>query len=182
MSSFSSPVPQNHTHSLSHLSLGQSLGQKQPHVDEWEYTVLNFGSELSLRGRLGKYLTAVSVLQVTPTSAPVSSQSTQPNSSSTSTRSSFSYPQNDVLTSNILSSLIKDTQSQQQTQHTNTQNTQNGQNTQTHTQSFILGVEGQGVGELLDCFVFVNADNRDDISSMKYGMTVAIKAPAAKER
>ena len=54
--------------------------------------------------------------------------------------------------------------------------------TQTHTQSFILGVEGQGVGELLDCFVFVNADNRDDISSMKYGMTVAIKAPAAKER
>lgn len=30
----------------------------------------------------------------------------------------------------------------------------------THVQSFLLGVEGQGVGELLDCFVFVNADNR----------------------
>lgn len=32
---------------------------QQPTSDEWEYTVIKFGSEISLRGRLGKYLTVI---------------------------------------------------------------------------------------------------------------------------
>ena len=142
-------------------------GQKQPiHADEWEYTVLNFGSEISLRGRLGKYLTAVPTIasssinqQQSGTSATHSHQQLFEHSSGAgSTRTSFS---------------LGDT-----TGTTNMLNTASHQ----HTQSFSLGVEGQGVGDLLDCFVFVNAENREDISSIKYGMTVALKAPAAKEK
>lgn len=46
----------------------------------------------------------------------------------------------------------------------------------------MLGVEGQGVGDELDMMLFVNADNKDDTGSIKYGDTVALKSPAGKER
>eukprot|EP01038_Epipyxis_sp_PR26KG_P006038 gene6038-8313_t len=48
--------------------------------------------------------------------------------------------------------------------------------------TFSLGAEGQGIGEALDCLNFVNVDKREDNGPVQYGMTVSIKAPAAKER
>jgi hypothetical protein len=123
-------------------------------ADEWEFTVLKFGTEVSLRGRLGKYLTAVPVAQqnaaaqfhLDATKAPAPAQAL--------IAATASNPQQ-----------LNQSQSQPQP-----------------IQSFLLGAEGQGIGEALDCFVFVNAENREDVSPIKYGMTVAIKAPAAKER
>lgn len=49
---------------------------------------------------------------------------------------------------------------------------------------FVLGVEGQGVGDPLDCFSFVSLDGlgRDYKGPLRYGMTVAIRVTAAKER
>lgn len=49
---------------------------------------------------------------------------------------------------------------------------------------YSLGVSGQGIGEPLDCLVFNNLDTKikDDKDYLRYGMTVSIRAPAAKER
>ena len=49
---------------------------------------------------------------------------------------------------------------------------------------FLLGVEGQGVGDPLDCFHFLSLDGlgRDYKGPLRYGMTVAIRVTAAKER
>ena len=48
--------------------------------------------------------------------------------------------------------------------------------------SYFLSVDGQGVGEEFDGLVFVNPDNRDDTGPICYGMPIAVKAPAAKEK
>lgn len=112
---------------------------QQTNTDEWEYTVLKFGSEISLRGRLGKYLTAVPILSpVVPPPPP--QVPSLPNGGST--RSSFSVADNGQVASTVQIAAVQ------------------AQNATQHTQSFLLGVEGQGVGELFDCFHFVNADNR----------------------
>jgi hypothetical protein len=104
----------------------------QPNSDDWEYTVLKFGSEISLRGRLGKYLTAVPILQaVTLPHVQVPALATG------SSRSSFSMADSAQVSSTVPIPPV-----------------------QQHTQAFLLGVEGQGIGELFDSFVFVNADNR----------------------
>lgn len=144
---------------------------QRSHGDEWEYTVLKFGSEISLRGRLGKYLTAVPMLQQTA----ISGAGAQ-------------------LYSNHSSSRERSNSNMSESGHSTAANGVTGTATATpapsaiiqaqlaHTQTFILGVEGQGIGEPLDCFVFVNADIREDVSCIKYGMTVALKVPAAKER
>jgi hypothetical protein len=47
---------------------------------------------------------------------------------------------------------------------------------------FMLGVDGQGVGDELDMLLFINADNKDDTGCIKYGDTVALKSLAGKER
>ena len=115
---------------------------------DWDYTVLKFGTEVSLRGRLGKYLTSVPVLQpAAGTATPLQTSSTTttvpaPVAAAAATAAAAPAP----------------------------------------TKAFLLGVEGQGIGEAFDCFVFVNAENREDISPIRYGMTVSVKAPAAKER
>ena len=106
----------------------------QANSDDWEYTVLKFGSEISLRGRLGKYLTAVPISQPAVSAAPLVPIGIA------STRSSFSVAEN--------------------TQTASSANTQTPAAPVQQMQAFLLGVEGQGVGELFDCFVFVNADNR----------------------
>lgn len=116
---YNSPVPQ------------YTPNNHQSNADDWEYTVLKFGSEISLRGRLGKYLTAVPVLQpvtLPPGQAPVLATA--------SSRSSFSAADSAQASSTAPTPPVQ------------------------HTQAFLLGVEGQGVGELFDSFVFVNADNR----------------------
>ena len=48
--------------------------------------------------------------------------------------------------------------------------------------SFSLGVEGQGIGEDVDCFTLINSDNREDSGPVRYGSTVSVKAAAAKDR
>lgn len=52
------------------------------------------------------------------------------------------------------------------------------------TAPFVLGVEGQGVGDPLDCLNFLSLDSpgRDYRGPLRYGMTVAIKVSAAKDR
>lgn len=47
---------------------------------------------------------------------------------------------------------------------------------------YLLGVDGQGVGEDLDTLLFINAENKDDTGCIRYGDTVALKSPAGKER
>ena len=49
---------------------------------------------------------------------------------------------------------------------------------------FVLGVDGQGVGDPLDCLNFISLDSpgRDFRGPLRYGMTVAIKVSAAKDR
>ena len=47
---------------------------------------------------------------------------------------------------------------------------------------FLLGGNGQGIGEKFECLNFVNLEQREMKGPIKYGTTVAIKAPAAKER
>ena len=46
----------------------------------------------------------------------------------------------------------------------------------------MLGMNGQGVGELEDAFVPINVDNREDISAIKYGSHICLKSMFAKER
>ena len=40
---------------------------------------------------------------------------------------------------------------------------------------FSLGAEGQGVGESLDCFVLVNPESREDTSPVRYGQPIALR-------
>ena len=47
---------------------------------------------------------------------------------------------------------------------------------------YLLGVDGQGVGDEMDTMSFVNADNKDDTGAIRYGDTIALKSPAGKER
>ena len=102
--------------------------------NDWDYTVIKFGTEISLRGRLGKYMTTIP----------------------------FTLPNTPVVTSSTTKSIPIPSIPL--------------------TKAYLLGLDGQGIGEVQDCFVFVNAENRDDISPIRYGMIVSIKAPAAKER
>ena len=48
--------------------------------------------------------------------------------------------------------------------------------------SYLLGVNGQGIGEQVDCLCLVNSDNREDTSTVRYGSTVSLKATYAKDR
>ena len=50
------------------------------------------------------------------------------------------------------------------------------------TMVYALGVKGQGISEPLDELVLVNVEQREDQGAIRYGMTVAVRAPAAKER
>jgi hypothetical protein len=117
---------------------------------------LKFGSEVSLRGRLGKYLTAVPVPQGNAAAASSSAASAQ------------SAPSAGPAPTPATATAAASAQAQAQLAST--------------AKAFLLGVDGQGIGEAQDCFVFVNSENRDDISPIRYGMTVSIKAPGAKER
>eukprot|EP01035_Chromulina_nebulosa_P022363 gene22363-28957_t len=47
---------------------------------------------------------------------------------------------------------------------------------------YIASTKGQGIGELSDCISFINIDKRDDISPIRYGMTVGIKSSSAKDK
>jgi hypothetical protein len=47
---------------------------------------------------------------------------------------------------------------------------------------YLLGVDGQGVGDVLDGLVPVNPEARDDHSCIKYGDRISLRSPAAKER
>ena len=48
--------------------------------------------------------------------------------------------------------------------------------------TYTLAVEGQGIGEEVDCLCFVNSDNREDTSTVRYGSTVSLKSAFAKDR
>jgi hypothetical protein len=50
------------------------------------------------------------------------------------------------------------------------------------TTSFALGMNGQGIGELEDCFVPINVDSKEDSGPIRYGTTVVLKSVYAKER
>lgn len=50
------------------------------------------------------------------------------------------------------------------------------------TTSFALGMNGQGIGELEDCFVPINIDSKEDTGPIRYGTTVVLKSVYAKER
>lgn len=50
------------------------------------------------------------------------------------------------------------------------------------TTSFALGMNGQGIGELEDCFIPINVDSKEDTGPIRYGTTVVIKSIYAKER
>jgi hypothetical protein len=94
--------------------------------DKNDFTTLKYGQEISLRGRFGKYLTA------------------------------------------LRGHLDNDTTIQHQLHSSSV--------------TYHLGVVGQGIGEVLDCLVFINVDKRDHNGPVLFGSTVAIKAPAAMER
>ena len=94
-------------------SLAKNQSEPSP-VDEVDATVLHFGTVCSLRGKLGKYVTAI------------------PSSGGSS--------------------------------------------------EFGVGVDGQGVGDPLDSIVFVNVDSREDAGPIRYGATVCLRAPGAKDR
>ena len=132
-------VPTAGGHSSSNSN--SNSGSNHAGANDWDYTVLKFGTEVSLRGRLGRYLTSVPVLQPAAAGAPGAAAPLLPAPAPAAPPAAAAL-----------------------------------------TKTFLLGVEGQGIGEAFDCFVFVNAENREDISPIRYGMTVAVKAPAAKER
>lgn len=106
---------------------GQASSLSNQPVDEYDATVLHYGVECSLRGRLGKYITAVPLSNVNSTT-------------------------NEALSVDGKGS------------------------------PFAVGIDGQGVGDPLDSMVFINVENRDDASALKYGMTVCVRAPGAKDR
>ncbi len=64
----------------------------------------------------------------------------------------------------------------------NTSSTANNTQKSAASVSYILGVDGQGVGDECDHLTFTNPDSRDDFSSIKYGSVISIKSFAAKER
>ena len=47
---------------------------------------------------------------------------------------------------------------------------------------YLLGVDGQGVGDVLDGVIPVNPEAREDRSCIKYGDCIALRSPAANER
>lgn len=51
-----------------------------------------------------------------------------------------------------------------------------------NTTIYLLGADGQGIGEVTDALQFVNLEQKDSTSPLMYGATVAIKSAAAKER
>lgn len=51
-----------------------------------------------------------------------------------------------------------------------------------NTSIFLLGADGQGVGELTDALQFINLEQKDSTGPIMYGTTIAIKSTAAKER
>lgn len=48
--------------------------------------------------------------------------------------------------------------------------------------TYTLGVDGQGVGEPRDNFIFVNTENKEDLNAVRYGMTVSIRSHYARDR
>ena len=109
--------------------------------DEWELIVIKFGSEISLRGKLGKYLTA-NLSSVTSTVLTTTTDTATTTSSSSSSSLSFKHTN--------LSRALPPVPS----------GPKNGLPLTTTNSSFVLGIDGQGIGDPLDCFVFVNAENR----------------------
>lgn len=99
---------------------------------------MKFGSEISLRGRLGKYLTAL------PTIQPVKPAIQSSSSGGNTPRESSPIVNNQSTSSGAMIPTSGTAPATAQPQ----------------SQAFLLGVEGQGIGEQLDSFVFVNADNR----------------------
>mmetsp|Transcript_6119 Transcript_6119/g.9233 ORF Transcript_6119/g.9233 Transcript_6119/m.9233 type:complete len:1075 (-) Transcript_6119:183-3407(-) len=55
-------------------------------------------------------------------------------------------------------------------------------NPQSTTPVYLLGVDGQGVGEDLDTLVLISADQKENREGIRFGDVVAIKSPAGKER
>lgn len=51
-----------------------------------------------------------------------------------------------------------------------------------NTTIYLLGADGQGIGEVTDALQFVNLEQKDSTAPLMYGATVAIKSAAAKER
>jgi hypothetical protein len=128
-------------------------GANNVEKDSLDYSVVRFGADYVLRGKLGRYLAAV------PTTVAV-----EPIGIST-------HPTKTNASLGISS----------------------------------LEISGQGIGEPIDCLNFINADKkyvqrthqillptlnyfvtlylcREDLGHIRYGSTVAIKSPAAKER
>lgn len=58
----------------------------------------------------------------------------------------------------------------------------NNSNNNSNGPVYLLGVDGQGVGDDLDIMVFVNAESKEFRGPIKYGDTICIKCPASKER
>ena len=168
-------------------------------VDTYDATVLHCNAEISLRTKLGKYMSAV----------PTSSQ--DGSSSSSNSSHALGYGNNASQTGTVGQS-----------------NPNYPNRSATNSAPYMLGMEGQGVGDPLDCLTFVPIDSNLGISSdgtvsqsqyqsdvnmygrgslnhntdvfgsgagtgeegedegillpLRYGMTVAIRAPAARER
>jgi hypothetical protein len=47
---------------------------------------------------------------------------------------------------------------------------------------YLLGVDGQGVGEDSDTMILVSTESKDSRDPIRYGDTLSIKCPASKDR
>lgn len=106
--------------------------------DVLDYTVLKYGTDVSLRSNIGLYMQAVPV--------EIESNNVQaPN---------HQLMGNNTLITSKKSSII-----------------------------YSLGTKGKGIGEPLDCIQFICIeDPKDHSTALRYGMTLTIRAPGAKDK
>lgn len=50
------------------------------------------------------------------------------------------------------------------------------------TAVYLLGVDGQGVGEEADTMILVSTESKDSRDPVRYGDTISIRCPASKDR
>jgi len=185
-----SSLPEPHTHKLTAHSAhatskntgtsGSSNSYSNISRDTYDATVIHYHTEICMRTKLGKYLTALTVSAPAP--AGTSANSVYSGSGSSSSNAGVGGTFFGHLAASDAASAI-----------TAAGNT---------TSEYILGIEGQGIGDTLDCFTLVpisgpggtgtmssnNNNSGVDVLNnagnlpLRYGMTVAIRAPSARER
>lgn len=151
------------------MGLGMG-GPLETEMDELDFSVLRFGTKISLRSSYGRYLTAV------PTGG--------------SSNMATSGVDNEVRVEDSFSSFVSASKGPVPNMSMSSISTIGGavqqqQNIATQAASssgFVLGSEGQGVGEPLDCFILVNPEERNDTGPIRYGQSIALRVQAAKER